>query len=444
MFSTTRFITKHRNWCLFTVMAGATLIACFQQVGLAAVSGEVAESLRIDVASLGLLAAAFSYSYAAMQIPAGLLADTLGPRKSVTAALVLAAAATTVFAFSSDLGTSIIARVVMGMGLAVISVPQLKLIAVWFPISAFQRLTAIAFAISAIGPLFATSPMAYASANYGWRTPFVFLAVASLVFAVLIWLIVRDCPDKVAELIDTSGSGQGTANVTMRQTSVPGGMRLMGKLRCITTTRDAWILGLWQFFQGGTYFAFIGLWGGQFLTSGLGIGIAESGLILSLPSLALVSAPFISIISEKIGSARKMLLFLSCASVLLTVPLVIGLPRLPDIALSLYFLLFAVACFGGTAVLFTAAKEHFAVELAGTISGFINMFPFVGGAMMQQGMGLLVEHWLEGGMDAHRAISLSFGVFLLCALGSLLLAIKYRDAEPYDEKCKPCAQESGE
>ncbi|MDR2892427.1 MAG: MFS transporter [Deltaproteobacteria bacterium] len=427
-FHTPQFIKRHRNWCLFSIMTAATLISCFQQVGLATVSADVAASLQVGPARLGLLTASFFYAYAFMQIPAGLLSDTLGPRKSVTIALLLATVGTFIFALCDSMTWAVISRAIMGVGLAVIVVPLLKLTIVWFPASAFPRLTAIAFGLGSLGPLLATSPMAYAAAVFGWRPPFIFLALVTLVSAWLIWQIVRDAPDKISELVNTSGSGQGVSNQTMREANVPSGRELMVKLGQIMRNRDVWILGIWNFFQGGIYFAFVGLWGGQYLTAGFGMEATEAGWCLSLAACALLFGPLITWLYEKLGSARKTLIILSVCSITLLLPMVFGLPRLSSPVLTIYFLFLCIAATAGAAVLFCAAKEHFDVSLAGTVSGFINMFSFAGGAIFQQVIGLSVKHLEMGGADSFTAISDSFGFFLGGALFSLILAWKYRSA----------------
>lgn len=47
-------------WSIFCVMAAAKLFNSLQLVGLATVSGDVAQTLRADAAALGLLGAAYS------------------------------------------------------------------------------------------------------------------------------------------------------------------------------------------------------------------------------------------------------------------------------------------------------------------------------------------------------------------------------------------------
>ncbi|MDR1126206.1 MAG: MFS transporter [Deltaproteobacteria bacterium] len=428
MSSLSVLVGRHRAWWLYVIMAAATLIACFQQAGLATVSASIAASLKVEPASLGLLTAAFFYAYAAMQLPAGLLSDGLGPRKSVTMALFLAAVGTVVFALAESLGLATAGRALMGAGLAVIVAPQLKLIAVWFPASAFSRLTAMAFAVTSFGPLMATSPMAYASAAFGWRAPFLLLAGLTLACAGLVWLIVRDGPSRPGRPDQAAGTGRAPA-AGRQGAAHPEALRR--KLASLVKNRSLWLLGFWQGCQGGGYFAFLALWGGQYLTQGLGLEPAEAGWILTPSACALLAGPLVSLAADKF-SCRRTMIGLSACNALLMLPVFLGLPEpftksdWAGPALAVYFLIFSIAAMGGAAMIFSAAKELFDVSLAGTVSGFINMFAFAGAAVLQQGMGLLVEYALNGGAAPFEAQSRAYGFFLGAALFSLFLALRYK------------------
>ena len=121
-----------QSWSIFWVMAVANLLSSMQQVGLATVSGDVALSFQADAAALGLLSASFTYPYAAMQIPTGILVDTIGTRKTVTIGLFCAALGTVIFALASSFTVACAGRVLTGLALLV-SVPLMKVTAVWFP-----------------------------------------------------------------------------------------------------------------------------------------------------------------------------------------------------------------------------------------------------------------------------------------------------------------------
>ncbi len=405
------FIERQRRWCIFSIMILASMISCFHQVGLSTVSGEVGASLGVDGAGLGLLTAALSYSYAAMQIPAGLLSDTLGARKSVTAALLLAGAGTLLFAVTESPAWAIVSRALIGAGVAVVAVPFMKLIAIWFPAGAFGRLTAVSFSIGGLGYFLASSPMAYAATMAGWRAVYLLLAALTILCAALVWVIVRD----------------GENAVPAPKATEPGITRLKTALRHILAEKQLWLLGFWYFCQGGIYFAFIGLWAGQFLTKGLGLSVRESGLVLSLSTCSLFAAPLFTWVTARCGSPRTVLIWLSLGTTVLSIPLVLGLPKLPMTALALYLLAYSITALGGgAAVFFAAVKELFDVKYAGTATGFANIFPFLGGAALQQLIGLLTDAGIDGGADPHRAFSNAFAALAVAAALSALLAFLLR------------------
>ncbi len=412
------FWQRNRHWSIFGIMSVASLLSYFHQVGLATVSGDVARSLDTDAAALGLMSAAFSYPYAAMQIPAGLLSDSLGPRKSVTLFLLLAAAGTALFAAAQGLAGALVARVLIGVGISMIAVPLMKLTAVWFPPKDFGKVTALSFTLGGTGYWLATSPMAYAASGFGWRMPFLALAWITVACAILVWCIVRDAPEQVHTYVDTSFCEKKTC--TLRHV-----------LRSIVTCRHAWILGFWYFFQGGIYFSFVGLWGGQYMMQVLGMAPTESGWILSLAACALMTAPLFTWLADRIHSRRKLFVILPLLSAVLTIPLVCGVEELSPSALCILFLAFSMTAIGGAAVLFSAAVDQFPVAYSGTVTGFINMFPFAGGAVLQQGMGWAINFLTERGIPVSEAFTTAFSVYCAAGVASALLGLMHRERKKY-------------
>ena len=404
-------IEAHRNWCIYLTMTTAYVISNFHQIGLSAISMEVGAALQADAAQLALLAVAFAYPYALMQIPAGLLADTLGSRKSVSGAMLLVFSGTVIFACATSLNAAILGRICIGVGSAVILVPLMKLTAVWFPPSSFAKLLAIAFTVGAFGLVLATSPMAFLNEVLGWRSIYLLLAAITLACTVLIWLIVRDAREPA--------SIRGTMSRKW----------LRHALKTVFGNKNAWIMGGWCFCQAGLYFSFIGLWAGQFLSRGLGLAPLEAGGILTLPACSLMAAPLFTWAAERCGSPRKVIIALSFSTLLLSLPLAMGLPRLSAPLLSLYLLCFSISAISGTALLFSMAKELFSVEYAGTVSGFINIFPFTGTAVVQQAVGVLVEASLGNGSSPYDAFTNAFLILPVFAAIACILSLTMCDKQ---------------
>jgi predicted MFS family arabinose efflux permease len=390
-------------------MTAAYIISNFHQVGLTAISAEVEAALRVDANQLAMLASAFAYLYAAMLIPAGLLADTLGSRKSVTCALLLVFAGTVIFACAGGAGTAMLGRACIGLGSAVILVPLMKLTAVWFPPSSFAKLLAAAFTAGAFGQVIATIPTVWLSAMIGWRNVYLLLAALTLACAVLVRLVVRDAPGAAPE--------QGTMNrIWLRHV-----------LSAVLGSKEAWMVGGWCFCQAGVYFAFVGLWAGQFLNKGLGINALETGWILTLPACGLTAAPLFTWAAERCGSPRKVIISLSLCMLLLSLPLALGLPRMSAPFLAVYLLCFSISAISGCALPYAMAKALFPVEYAGTVSGFINIFPFAGAVVLQQAIGFIVNAGLDRGDDPYAAFTRAFMVLSVSAGLSCVISLGLRD-----------------
>ena len=82
--------------------ASLYLIAFYQRVAPAVITRELSREFALTGAALGNLSAFYFYSYVAVQIPTGLLADRWGPRKVLAVGAALTAAGTLLFALAPD------------------------------------------------------------------------------------------------------------------------------------------------------------------------------------------------------------------------------------------------------------------------------------------------------------------------------------------------------
>ena len=89
--ATVRKLYRQR-WRIWIVVSLAHTVSLFHRAAMAPITDRVMADFDITALAFGSLGAAYFYTYAAMQLPSGTLADTLGPRKTVTAGLFLAAA----------------------------------------------------------------------------------------------------------------------------------------------------------------------------------------------------------------------------------------------------------------------------------------------------------------------------------------------------------------
>jgi len=92
------------RWRMYALLVGAYVLVYFHRMAPGVVAGELQQAFEASAAALGGLAAAYFYIYAAMQLPAGVLADTWGTRRTVVAGNIVAALGAVLLARRAVLG----------------------------------------------------------------------------------------------------------------------------------------------------------------------------------------------------------------------------------------------------------------------------------------------------------------------------------------------------
>src|SRR5574341_1433759 len=114
-------------WTVWGLGAALYLIGFYQRVAPAVITNELMADFGLTAAALGNLSAFYFYSYVAMQVPTGIMADRLGPRRLLTAGAAVAAAGTLLFAAAPNILLANAGRLLIGGSVAVAFVGMLKL-----------------------------------------------------------------------------------------------------------------------------------------------------------------------------------------------------------------------------------------------------------------------------------------------------------------------------
>lgn len=172
----------------------AFVLAFFHRLAPGAIAADLRATFDASATALGFIAALYFYPYAAMQLPAGVLADSIGPRRLFTAGSVVAGIGSLLFAFATDVGWLLAGRAFVGLGVAVAFVSVLKLIASWYSDREFGTWVGVLMLVGNVGGVLATVPLAWITQYVSWRAVFAAAGVVSLLLALCIWLWVRDDP----------------------------------------------------------------------------------------------------------------------------------------------------------------------------------------------------------------------------------------------------------
>ncbi|MED5249470.1 MAG: MFS transporter [Pseudomonadota bacterium] len=401
-------------WTVWSLGAGLFLLGFFHRVAPAVLHRELSLDFGLSAASLGSLSALYFYSYVAMQIPTGLLADRYGPRRLLTAGLVLSTLGAVIFALAPSFFWAGIGRLLIGAFVAVGFVCTLKLATHWLAPERFALAAGLLLVAGMTGAVFAGLPLHLASEAFGWRIVTLVAGIVGLILAVAVWMIVRDDP--------TERGYSGYVSTAHAEVS---GESEWQKLKRVFSYRNSALLALAPGGIVGSVLAFSGLWGIPFLTDVYGMSSAIAATVCSGIMLAWAfSGPVFGLFSEKVGLRRLPYLVgtglaTGCWSV------VILIPDLPQGVL--VGLLLGAGFFSGGMILgFTQAKESVPMALAGTVSGVVNMGVMCGPMLLQPMIGWLLDRLWSGnvGADGIRIYSFaSYRLGFLLMLAWLVIAI---------------------
>src|SRR5690606_20742070 len=183
-----------RAHLIWAVGVFAYLCAVSGRAAFGVASVEASERFGVDGAVLSLFGVVQLGTYAAAQIPAGLLLDRLGPRRMMVLGAVTMAVGQVLLAFSTDVPTALLARMLTGMGDAATLISVVRLIATWFPSGQVPVFTQLATMIGQFGQAVAAVPFLALLIGAGWTVAWSSLAFLLLFSVLLVIAVVRDEP----------------------------------------------------------------------------------------------------------------------------------------------------------------------------------------------------------------------------------------------------------
>jgi len=342
----------------------------------------------IHAAALGNLSGFYFYSYVAMQVPTGILADRWGPRKLLTLGCAVATLGTLLFALAPNILWASAGRLLIGGSVAVAFVALLKLSAHWLPQKRYALASGLALCIGVTGAVFAGVPLRLLVDAFGWRSTMAFSALFTLIVCALIWLYVRDDPSEKG-WASHHPNPQGSAQATI---GIWAGVRRAFTYRNI-------LLLLWV--PGGIVgplLAFAGLWGVPFLQTHYDMPATSAAAYCSLLMIAwAVGGPLFGWLSDHLGRRKPIYV----ASALILLVCWVSLFWHNDwSAIMLGVLLTTIGLVSGVMVIsFAFARESAPSALTGTVSGLINMGVMMGPMIMQPAVGVLLDRLWQGDLS---------------------------------------------
>lgn len=393
---------------------------CLLQVSPSVMSNELMRDFSVTSQTLGVLSGIYFYSYAAMQLPGGVLMDYFGPHRLLTLATLVCALSTVAFGMTDNFFMACLARLMIGFGSAFAAVGTMKLAANWFPAQRFALLTGLMVTIGMLGAIFGEAPLALLIDHFGWRHSMIIMGGIGILLTVLLILIAKDAPKNFL------------APAHPLQEVEEEDEHLIPSFLALIKNKQLWLVAS---YGGLMYMAtpvFCGLWGVPFLMNKMLIAKASAANLISLIFIGwAIASPLWGIYSNRIG-LRKPPMYIGCVGALICSSLFIFAPINSLVIMEI--LLFAFGIFSaGFLPAFSVAKELCNRKYVATGLSFMNMMNMIGIALAQPLIGYILDKMWTGELNGTvrvyplEAYHTALAILPLGMLVALLLLPKLKE-----------------
>lgn len=370
--------------------AGYYLAYLFRTIN-AAISPALAADFGLGAAETGLLASIYFLVFGLTQIPIGVLLDRLGPRRVQGVLLVIAAGGATLFGNASSFPELLVARAMIGLGVAGSLMAGLKSIVTWFPRERVALANGWMIMLGSLGAVTATAPVDWLLNYVGWRSLFEILTISTFAVSGLIYLVV---PERVVD------SQIGTfAQKPLTLWSIYSDPRFLR----VAPFSAACIGSAW---------ALQSLWASAWLTDVEGFDSQSRVTQMFLMAVGLsLGALLLGAMADRLRklNIRTEVLLAGVGALFIVAELALVLRiHLPSL------LPWSIVSIAGAATVlsFAVVADYFPREFAARANGALNLLHFGWAFTIQYGIGLVVGQWPS--QDGHYPVVAYQAAFGLC------------------------------
>lgn len=409
---------KSRRWVLWGLLAASYLLVNTYRLSTAVVAEQLMNAFAIAGAQLGTLHASFFLIYAVMQIPTGILVDSIGPRRTAAVGGIGTNIGAVVFALAGSYPVAFAGRFLIGLSGSVIFVSMLRFCANWYTAEEFGTMNGVSFAVAGLGGIVATTPFALLVGVAGWRTSVLILAAAGFGFALSVYLFVRDSPER-AGFDPIKG---------VPEPARPSGAESWAFLKAVVRDRLTWVVFVILFCAGGVNLTLFGLWGIPYIRQVYGTTVTTASLFTLLGGIgAVIGPPFFGWLSDRTGLRTEIVVGAGAVyTIVLAIIALFGDPPLPVIGVAFFI---TGGLLGAFVLTYPLIKERNPDRASGIALGTINGASFLGAAVFPSAMGLILDsYWtgeLSGGARVYTTTGyrVAFGLAALAAFLTLCCAL---------------------
>jgi ACS family D-galactonate transporter-like MFS transporter len=408
-------VTRVR-WKLVGFLFAVNAINYLDRSNLSMAAPTLTKNLHLNAGLMGLVLSAFSWTYAATQIPGGFLVGRVRARLMYFCSVLWWAVASALTALVNSFAALLGVRMLLGIGESPAMPLSVSLTAQWLPVSERGRASAWFTAGVPFGTAVAPPVVAYLLTRFGWQAAFLASAGLSVVWCV-VWVLWYRDPDRNPRMSQAERE-------YIRAGQVEQEREVPTRWRELLRTRNVWGLVLGYFSLLYVLFMFM-TWLPSYLVTDRHMTVLKTGFNAAVPwicgTLACLLGGYLSDLLVRKGFrpliARKSLVVIG----LLVATVVIPAMFVSSLVLAVALLSASVSgIMFANGVAWAACEDASPAGKTASIAGMVNFSGNIGGLLAP-----LITGWLEYLTGSFAAPLVFGGVLALC--GAIVYAVLLRD-----------------
>ncbi|MCT4593414.1 MAG: MFS transporter [Anaeromicrobium sp.] len=398
------------KWIAWGIIVLSYAINYFHAFSMGVVKDSIIMEFGLSESMFVSIASTYAMLYLIMQIPTGILVDSLGSRITSSVGTFIAAIGITLFSLTDSVTMLFIGRSLIGLGTSVIFVCILKLQSSWFEQSKLGTMTGITCFIGTLGGAVAQTPLAFLVETFGWRMSFRGIGVVSFIVAFGIYIIVRNTPEELGyEPVNPNNPNE------------------------TKTTFSEVIVGVWHVFKNprtwpplvayagfyGSSVIIMGIWGTSFLTKAYNITTVEAAGFTTVAVVgSAIGAVVIGNMSDKYVSRKKPMIVSGIIYALSWALLILTIGKLSKTAMMILMFVNGFMSYAYV-VCWSAVGEVNNPKYVGVSSSVANIGGFCGSMLLPLAVGLSFDK-MSGVENYASVYRVAFGITLVAVIISVI------------------------
>ena len=408
------------RWGMYILLALVYFLSNFHKFSTGVMQDELMGSFNLTTAAFGNLSSMVFYSYLIMQIPSGLLADTLGARKTVTAGCIITALGSFMFAAAQTAAIANISRLVIGIGISVTYISLMKIQTKWFLSKEFATMTGLTFLIGNLGSVVAQTPLRLMADLFSWRSIYYAFGAMSVFMGVMVYILIRNSPEDMGLPSIEAIEGKGILLVDSSKDKI----KIRDTFDKILKNSYNWPTFAVVFSLGAILSILTGSFGSVYIRDTYSVSMVDASKYTMILTLGLaVSSTILGIVSDYFRKRKIFMILLNGTMSVIWIYIVIICKGVPSFgSLKVLYLLTGLSL-SSCLLSYTVAKESNNLKYAGISVSFVGLMEFIGSAVGPVVVGKIIDMnpALSGGELYSRAFLVLAVLSVVTFAGSLFV-----------------------